>query len=72
MRDGILSKFNILCLVTVICIFLFVIYYFVFLVPTSIHKIESSSCEQLLKSIKTSTPNYQYDLREWVSKECWK
>ena len=37
-------------------------------------KYNESTCEQLLESIQDDgiKPNYQYDVREWISKECWK
>ncbi len=56
----------------VIGVAIFFVYYWAYLVPSSEIVIAESTCETLLESIKTSTPNYQYDLREWVSKECWK
>jgi hypothetical protein len=34
--------------------------------------IAGSTCEELLENIKTENPNYQYDVRAWIGKECWK
>jgi hypothetical protein len=45
-------------------------WYFFILSPSVTQSLIESSCDELLIQIKTSTPNYQYDLREWVSKEC--
>jgi len=42
--------------------------------PSQVDKLEDLSCESLLKSIQDEgiKPNYQFDVRAWVGKECWK
>jgi len=64
---------EIIMLIFMICVISFIIYYFVDLAPNVIKDLENSSCETLLERIQSDfIPNYQFDLREWVSKECWK
>jgi len=40
----------------------------------TVESIPNWSCEQLLERIQKDgmKPNYQYDVREWIAKECWK
>jgi len=39
-----------------------------------VQKLPEASCDKLLKMIQREgmKPNYQYDVREWIAKECWK
>lgn len=64
--------FLIMMILPMFLVGVFIVFYFVVLVPNAEEKINNSTCDELLSSIKTTTPNYQYDVREWISKECWK
>jgi len=55
-------------------VILFIIYYSMIVSPASDLELQQSTCGELLISIQSDgmKPNYQHDVREWISKECWK
>ena len=52
-----------------------ILIWFVFIyVLSQVEELEQQSCKYLLNLIQDEgmKPNYQYDVRAWISNECWK
>ena len=55
-----------------ISVIIFILGYWLYLSYEHTEQLPNRSCDYLLNQIKSTTPNYDYDVRAWIGKECWK